>query len=112
MRLSKSGKLLALFALWVADIVALLLGGVLAHLYLANRPGVFYFGVFALQCFVVLAGVGIYLLPKRLDPRPDLCARCDYDLTGNASGRCPECGQPVEVSLGSTPAIPAHARAE
>ena len=26
-------------------------------------------------------------LPK--DPR---CGNCDYDLTGNVSGRCPECG--------------------
>ena len=23
------------------------------------------------------------------------CPRCDYDLTGNVSGRCPECGIPV-----------------
>lgn len=24
--------------------------------------------------------------------RPDCCAKCGYDLTGNVSGRCPECG--------------------
>lgn len=23
------------------------------------------------------------------------CRRCDYDLTGNVSGRCPECGTPI-----------------
>ena len=25
-----------------------------------------------------------------------LCRKCDYDLTGNESGVCPECGTPVE----------------
>jgi predicted Zn-ribbon and HTH transcriptional regulator len=23
---------------------------------------------------------------------PDVCRKCGYDLTGNTSGRCPECG--------------------
>ncbi len=27
--------------------------------------------------------------------RPRLCRQCGYDLTGNLSGRCPECGMPV-----------------
>ncbi len=26
------------------------------------------------------------------------CARCRYDLTGNLSGRCPECGTPVAAA--------------
>ncbi len=25
--------------------------------------------------------------------QPGHCGKCDYDLTGNVSGRCPECGQ-------------------
>ncbi len=25
------------------------------------------------------------------------CARCGYDLTGNVSGRCPECGQTIAL---------------
>ncbi len=29
---------------------------------------------------------------RKLDPR--LCGNCGYDLTGNTSGRCPECGTP------------------
>ncbi len=29
-------------------------------------------------------------------PTP-FCSRCDYDLTGNVSGVCPECGAPVPV---------------
>ena len=34
----------------------------------------------------------------RLDRRrhgPDSCQQCGYDLTGNVSGRCPECGTPT-----------------
>lgn len=28
-------------------------------------------------------------------PRPGCCQGCGYDLTGNVSGRCPECGRTV-----------------
>ena len=28
----------------------------------------------------------------RRKPHPGFCPRCDYDLTGNTTGRCPECG--------------------
>ena len=28
----------------------------------------------------------------RRKPRPGFCRGCDYDLTGNTTGRCPECG--------------------
>ena len=28
-------------------------------------------------------------------PSPTACKHCGYDLTGNVSGRCPECGQPL-----------------
>lgn len=27
-----------------------------------------------------------------------ICERCGYDLTGNVSGVCPECGNPVGVA--------------
>ena len=33
------------------------------------------------------------MLPIR--PRPGHCHRCDYNLTGNTAGRCPECGTKV-----------------
>lgn len=29
---------------------------------------------------------------RRHRPRPGTCRNCGYDLTGNVSGRCPECG--------------------
>jgi hypothetical protein len=25
------------------------------------------------------------------------CRKCGYDLTGNVTGRCPECGQEIKV---------------
>ena len=33
---------------------------------------------------------------RRRDRRErGLCAKCSYDLTGNVSGICPECGMPI-----------------
>lgn len=46
-------------------------------------------------------GPGIILLYKREWHRRAklirVCHKCDYDLTGNVSGVCPECGTPVEA---------------
>ncbi len=27
------------------------------------------------------------------------CVKCGYDLTGNVSGRCPECGRPISLRV-------------
>jgi hypothetical protein len=40
---------------------------------------------------VALMGV---LWRSRKRRAPGHCKECGYDLTGNASGRCPECGTP------------------
>lgn len=32
---------------------------------------------------------------SRAGPNPQACHTCTYDLTGNRSGRCPECGTPI-----------------
>ena len=32
-----------------------------------------------------------YAFKLPFDPRGVLCTKCGYDLTGNVSGRCPEC---------------------
>jgi len=29
--------------------------------------------------------------------RPGYCLKCDYDLTGNISGTCPECGRSIDL---------------
>jgi hypothetical protein len=36
----------------------------------------------------------LWHLDRRRIP-PGHCQRCDYNLTGNVSGRCPECGTPT-----------------
>lgn len=48
-----------------------------------------------------LATLGSALLRTvfRHPPRPGTCKRCGYDLTGNVSGRCPECGTPVGATV-------------
>lgn len=38
---------------------------------------------------------------KRQDHHYGICSKCGYDLTGNVSGRCPECGAPTN-SKGAT----------
>lgn len=35
--------------------------------------------------------------------RTGCCRRCGYDLTGNISGRCSECGEPVPGSTRESP---------
>jgi hypothetical protein len=37
---------------------------------------------------------------SRRRPRAGCCPTCGYDLTGNASGVCPECGGPVSKTRG------------
>lgn len=32
-------------------------------------------------------------------PKPGCCIRCGYDLTGNVSGECPECGRKVDPAM-------------
>jgi hypothetical protein len=87
------GAALFLPSLFLADLAADLLGN--------GRPSVSWFvGFFAGTC-VISQGLLIVLLRRhaRRRIRMDLvalglprCIACGYDLTGNASGRCPECG--------------------
>ena len=37
---------------------------------------------------------------KRRQPREGRCRTCHYDLTGNTSGTCPECGSPIRKRPG------------
>ncbi len=54
-------------------------------------------------CWLPLIGLALvsstlfYLDRKR--PPPGHCQSCGYDLTGNISGRCPECGNAVETEI-------------
>lgn len=48
------------------------------------------FGSYVATVVSLVVAIPMRLLERR--PRPGRCAVCDYDLTGNVSGRCPECG--------------------
>ncbi len=47
--------------------------------------------------YPVLIGVAVFLFlgAKRRRPEWPCCEQCDYNLTGNISGTCPECGTPI-----------------
>jgi hypothetical protein len=43
---------------------------------------------------LALAAAAIFAATfSRSKPAPGHCRKCGYDLTGNVSGRCPECGE-------------------
>ena len=42
----------------------------------------------------------------RRRPPPGLCRRCGYNLTGNVSGNCPECGDPIVRVVPRQVAVP------
>ena len=48
-----------------------------------------------------------YIHRVPFDPRGVLCTNCGYDLTGNVSGRCPECGKeiPLRAPAATVPVI-------
>ena len=67
-----------------------------------------WFGFGVVGWFVVNFGLGflyyyiqgllVFWVIDKLYPRPQVfgyCKKCDYDLTGNVSGVCPECGTPI-----------------
>lgn len=46
---------------------------------------------------VLAALMAVFTMPRR--PRlPGHCAACTYDLRGNTSKRCPECGTPFTAA--------------
>jgi hypothetical protein len=49
-------------------------------------------------CAGALLGAALHRRRGRAIRVPDapLCGKCGYNLTGNVSGVCPECGTPVE----------------
>ncbi len=49
--------------------------------------------------FAALAApTGMVCILGRRRPKPGHCRRCGYNLTGNTSGICPECGEPTATS--------------
>jgi len=57
----------------------------------------FFIAKIPLWMLIVIAAAPLPLLMlERRSNTPGTC-RCGYNLTGNVSGMCPECGQPVEA---------------
>lgn len=56
------------------------------------QPLVMWDAISVLPPLLILAGLIFRGRPRR---RPGVCASCGYDLTGNTSGVCPECGTPT-----------------
>ncbi len=66
--------------------------------------GEFSGGPYSIPLWIPFAAIGaptvaLWMLGRRRS-KPGHCRRCNYNLTGNTSGICPECGEP-------TPAAPA-----
>jgi hypothetical protein len=47
--------------------------------------------------FVAMPTALLWWLDRRSIP-PDQCRKCGYNLTGNVSGRCPECGTTIRIA--------------
>ena len=45
------------------------------------------------------ADIGLKTSPDKEPNLPPECPRCGYDLTGNISGICPECGTPIDPAI-------------
>lgn len=61
--------------------------------------------------FLLIVGCVFWKLPRRGELRweraAEACVRCGYDLRGNVSGTCPECGMPI--FRGAPPPLPPEA---
>ncbi len=58
---------------------------------------------------LLVTGLGLSAWPARRRRGPGQCRRCGYDLTGNASGVCPECGTPLRPRADPSPVADALA---
>lgn len=73
--------------------------GLHARVLVGRAPGrlhlIIPFWIYTLPSIVVLIAIGVYARMSKRRASSPLCHRCGYDLTGNVSGRCPECGGAV-----------------
>ena len=52
--------------------------------------------LFNVMIFAFISACITWVARRRRPPPPGHCRKCRYDLTGNTSGVCPECGTAVE----------------
>ncbi len=48
------------------------------------------------MCLPISMAAGAVLLPRQRRVQHGRCKKCRYNLTGNVSGVCPECGTKIE----------------
>lgn len=92
MRLHKGQKVLLLLLLWLAALCAVLL---LASLPTSPSQRHIPLVMGAVGLALAAACLVVILIPNRAEWVTGRCRACEYDLTGNQSGRCPECGTPI-----------------
>ena len=51
--------------------------------------------MFRISVILILISTHLSVLTRRKKRTPGLCAHCGYNLYGNVSGRCPECGAEI-----------------
>jgi hypothetical protein len=61
-----------------------------------DRKGIRYVRVSLAAPALMLLMVSTYLFWKNPRKLPGKCINCRYDLTGNTSGKCPECGTAIQ----------------
>ena len=90
------------FLLSLASVLRLLSGNAVSALerWLGSERGATFVGLVTLVIVPASAALAIHGLiagPLRRSHRRrlGLCVKCGYDLTGNVSGVCPECGTPT-----------------
>ena len=52
-----------------------------------------------LLVFVAALGNSVSFVLSGKQRRNGICAKCSYDLTGNTSGVCPECGRAISKTI-------------
>ena len=74
---------------------------------LTHRPHIRDVSIIAMIALCFVFGVVVWPMVRQRErerlAKAGRCARCGYDLTGNTSGICPECGTTVSQKSDSTP---------
>lgn len=96
----------ALFRASLAGIVTMMLGSCIGSplvLFLADGDIPLRSFVSGIWLLAMLVGIITFFYSRRVDrplqwAKAGRCRMCGYDLTGNVTGRCPECGTVCESS--------------